>query len=929
MPSKESTRNNDKSAPGQKPLSNGHNSFASNQPIHPSHIIQRALLNSASLSPVEIMQLQSTIGNQAVGRLLSGIMQCKSADIQCTPAPVNPLINNDTIVQRSPVDNQTGQQIPGTIRSQMETAFDADFSPVRIHPNSPAVPHGASAAAIGENIHFSPGHYQPGRMPGLCLLGHELAHVLQQRRGGTVAMQHSNVPVNTDSYLEREAADAGAAAARRQKVQVRGKTQATGQQLGWTDIQNFMKKSQFDQAADMLENDVKKNVFDINDFENSWNAISLHLKANRAGQIFRDAMSKGIVSPDFLRSEYIGLFPNPQQAPVELTGWALKNVQAVQADPTWFAEAGLPLKDLKSILLQGKTDQYQNPNPEKILTYHLFDKTGEHENFPGGYQATYTINAFKTALAKVTNIAQSAQLAVQTLIQALDKAFEWAVLIEEYAKDDLDSKNLEKMHTLARILVQEISDLPVPKQNVQEPAPMILIPSGNKGHATLMRVSRQAKDLYRIIHYNTGSGLEKHQSKTIDGIEKHQTFYEKSAVKDQATTDPKLWQLLIANKVNPNINTVYTKLDQLPVDNSKQSNQQPSDEYFEQKQRLGSCTWQSIMALFRQYILEAYQNNPEEGLLQYKIIKAQLSNVVFDQFKGGIGSEMRTAGRKKLVKRNRYLADDDPQDTLKAAKVVLAQSLPPQNKQQQIKDFDKKAKIAIANGSNPKKLDALYRLLIKDLQMGKADTSKVSSNNPVVAAALEKYQETQTGADPIKVWEGFVELQKQLAPNMDISKIEDDFNKLMNTKREKSDFAYRQAMDLLGQVKATELNCDQLLKKITDPIIKSAITAYKRKIALHMADPLAELSQLLDIKPTIRKDISGAKKILQDGSQDIQKNPPATLQERAKLLKKAMTDAMGTLKLSKGDTDALNKFFTKAKHPLLKARLFDIIIDLQ
>jgi len=38
---------------------------------HPAAIIQRARINPKSLTPADILQLQRTIGNRAVGRLLS------------------------------------------------------------------------------------------------------------------------------------------------------------------------------------------------------------------------------------------------------------------------------------------------------------------------------------------------------------------------------------------------------------------------------------------------------------------------------------------------------------------------------------------------------------------------------------------------------------------------------------------------------------------------------------------------------------------------------------------------------------------------------------------------------------------------------------------------------------------------------------------
>ena len=48
----------------------------------------------------------------------------------------------------------------------------------------------------GDEIHFAPGAYNPGSLQGQRLLGHELAHVVQQRKG---------VPKAEGSLQEREA----------------------------------------------------------------------------------------------------------------------------------------------------------------------------------------------------------------------------------------------------------------------------------------------------------------------------------------------------------------------------------------------------------------------------------------------------------------------------------------------------------------------------------------------------------------------------------------------------------------------------------------------------------------------------------------------------------------------------------------------------
>lgn len=56
---------------------------------------------------------------------------------------------------------------------------------MRVHADSAAAPRlGARAFAAGRDIGFAPGAYAPGTEPGRSLLGHELAHVVQQGASG-------------------------------------------------------------------------------------------------------------------------------------------------------------------------------------------------------------------------------------------------------------------------------------------------------------------------------------------------------------------------------------------------------------------------------------------------------------------------------------------------------------------------------------------------------------------------------------------------------------------------------------------------------------------------------------------------------------------------------------------------------------------------
>jgi hypothetical protein len=67
--------------------------------------------------------------------------------------------------------------LPTGMGTRMERAFDSDFSSVRVHEGGQARAIGAEAFTSGQEIQM------PGARGGGELLGHELAHVVQQQQG--------------------------------------------------------------------------------------------------------------------------------------------------------------------------------------------------------------------------------------------------------------------------------------------------------------------------------------------------------------------------------------------------------------------------------------------------------------------------------------------------------------------------------------------------------------------------------------------------------------------------------------------------------------------------------------------------------------------------------------------------------------------------
>lgn len=106
-----------------------------------------------------------------------------------------------------------GMRLPDLVQRQMEAFFKADFSDVRVRvgPEAPAI--GALAFTIGSTLFFAPGRYQPDAPQGRRLIGHELAHVLQQRAGRVRHPSGAGIAIVQDAALEAEAERLGTRAA--------------------------------------------------------------------------------------------------------------------------------------------------------------------------------------------------------------------------------------------------------------------------------------------------------------------------------------------------------------------------------------------------------------------------------------------------------------------------------------------------------------------------------------------------------------------------------------------------------------------------------------------------------------------------------------------------------------------------------------------
>jgi len=199
--------------------------------------------NSPLLAPLHpALQLQQTIGNQGVQRLLRSravqaklrisepgdvyeqeadrvaeeVMRMPAPAVQraCAPCaaggPPRPKCEDETKGLVQPVVSRVeprkteqasdttgvpnnflqnlgpGQPLDASTRAFMEPCFGHDFGHVRVHTDAQAAESAravnALAFTVGRDVVFGPGQYAPATQRGRALLAHELTHVVQQNQ---------------------------------------------------------------------------------------------------------------------------------------------------------------------------------------------------------------------------------------------------------------------------------------------------------------------------------------------------------------------------------------------------------------------------------------------------------------------------------------------------------------------------------------------------------------------------------------------------------------------------------------------------------------------------------------------------------------------------------------------------------------------------
>ena len=138
--------------------------------------------------------------------------------------------------------NEPGKPLDTTALNDFQTSFGHDFSTVRVHADDRAAASAASVSAraftIGDHVVFGRGEYAPGTSTGRHLLGHELAHVVQQSRGGPPASgaQNPSLEAAADYAANQAASGAPVLVAGSSAVGIARKTvfeELTGGKYSW------------------------------------------------------------------------------------------------------------------------------------------------------------------------------------------------------------------------------------------------------------------------------------------------------------------------------------------------------------------------------------------------------------------------------------------------------------------------------------------------------------------------------------------------------------------------------------------------------------------------------------------------------------------------------------------------------------------------
>ncbi|MCU1498228.1 MAG: hypothetical protein JWM47_2181 [Acidimicrobiales bacterium] len=185
-----------------------------------------------------LLDLQAKVGNQTVSRLAAGDLTVGRADDPSEHAadqavasvlgrmPTHASPSSDRLGGQ-PVDRSVGDAIngargggsplPAPVRRRFEEGYNADLGGVRVHADSRADTLSrsldATAFTTGSDIFFRSGAYNPSSNSGQEVLGHELAHVVQQTGTASRRIARLSPPGQAPAVIRRGLTDTATPAA--------------------------------------------------------------------------------------------------------------------------------------------------------------------------------------------------------------------------------------------------------------------------------------------------------------------------------------------------------------------------------------------------------------------------------------------------------------------------------------------------------------------------------------------------------------------------------------------------------------------------------------------------------------------------------------------------------------------------------------------
>ena len=227
------------------------------------------------------------------------------------------------------------------VRTEMEQRFNHDFSDVRVHTDRAAADSATSidakAYTVGRDIVFNHGRFAPDSGAGKHLLAHELAHVVQQSRGGSAPTLESGNSLEQDASAAASAVAGGHA-----HVDVSGASGAGIARSEDDSVPLWKRRLNplFQKAREVLPPREAKLLDDVND-------VARALK-EKAG----------------LRDEQIDRLVKPLQPAIDAAAAAVDTVQPKKPDvdpnkANWFGQPPL------SVRLQRRAEQRQRDEEAK------------------------------------------------------------------------------------------------------------------------------------------------------------------------------------------------------------------------------------------------------------------------------------------------------------------------------------------------------------------------------------------------------------------------------------------------------------------------------------------------------------------------------------------------------------------------------------